>query len=504
LGVTTGRCEPVKDILSRIEILDQADIERLHQATLEVLATVGCRLPHKRVLDMMREAGGGVEYDTATVRIPPGLVEQAIRQTAGANSAAGGGTGIFHPVPFRGKRFAVKPGNQATIIDYHARARRQGTTQDVIKGIVLCNELPHVASCMPLVTPADVPGHMGDLYGYYLCTLYSKKPYSVYILSPEAARLIVNIRELVRDEPARATDPPYLRYLLEPNGSLSYDEFSLEMALIFAEAGHHIILGPMAMAGLDAPVTLAGTLVIQNADNLIGVVLCHLLGVPGSWSGTSHTMDMRHSLCSFGSPNQVLLGLASIQLGHHYGFDVTVNSGLTDACLPDFQGGFEKGTSAIVALLAGADAVGAQGIVGADQGTSFEQLVIDDEWAGVVDHIFRLGFEVNGDTLAVEVIKKVGIGGNYLAEEHTLRHMRETYWPATIFNQRSWDAWMAEGGKDAYARAHDKVGHILSKHYPPQPLISRPVIKKLDALIEDARNHLERFEALRYQRGEGS
>jgi len=90
-------------------------------------------------------------------------------------------------------------------------------------------------------------------------------------------------------------------------------------------------------------------------------------------------MDMRHSLCSFGSPNQVLLGLASIQLGHHYGFDVTVNSALTDACLPDFQGGFEKGTSAIVALLAGADGIGAQGIVGADQGTSFEQLVIDNE-----------------------------------------------------------------------------------------------------------------------------
>ena len=301
----------MKDILSRIEILDDGDIERLHQATLEVLVTVGCRLPHKRVLDMMREAGADVEYDTATVRIPPGLVEQAIRETAGANPAVGDGTGIFQPAPIRSKRFGIKPGNQATIIDYQAQARRQGTTQDVVKGIVLCNELPYATSCMPLVTPADVPSYIGDLYGYYLCTLYSKKPYSVYVLSPQTARLIIRIWELVRDEPARAVDQPYLHYLLEPNGSLSYDEFSLEMALIFAEAGRRILLGPMAMAGLDAPVTLAGTLVIQNADNLIGVVLCHLLGVPGSWSGTSHTMDMRHSLCSFGSPNQVLLGLSS-------------------------------------------------------------------------------------------------------------------------------------------------------------------------------------------------
>jgi len=451
---------------------------------------------------MMHQAGADVEYDTATVRIPPGLVEQAIRETGRANPAEEGETQVLSPAPIRAKRFGIKPGNQATIIDYQAQARRQGTTQDVVKGIVLCNELSYVTSCMPLVTPADVPSHVGDLYGYYLCTLYSKKPYSVYVLSPETARLIIRIWELVQDEPARTADQPYIRYLLEPNGSLSYDEFSLEMALIFAEAGHRILLGPMAMAGLDAPVTLAGTLVIQNADNLIGVVLCHLLGVPGSWSGTSHTMDMRHSLCSFGSPNQVLLGLASIQLGHYYGFDVTVNSALTDACLPDFQGGFEKGTSAIVALLAGADGIGAQGIVGADQGTSFEQLVIDNEWAGAIDHIFRLGFEVNEETLALNVIKDVGIGGNYLAKEHTVRHMRETYWPGAIFNQKSWDAWMEDGGKDVYAVAHQKVQQILAKHYPPEPLISPQVIVKLDALIEEAQNHPERFETGRYRAGE--
>ena len=493
-----GRAD-VRDIRSRIEVLDEKDIERLHQATLEVLATVGCRLPHKRVLDLMRQAGAEVDYAAATVRLPPDLVEKAIRETA-PRSSLRPNNGTFRPVPIRRGGFRIGPGNQANIIDYQATYRRQGTTQDVIKGIVLCNELPYIASCMPLVTPADVPAFMGDLCGYYLCTLYSKKPYSVYIITPETARQILRIWEIVRHEPARAADRPYVGYLLEPNGSLSYDDFSLEMALIFAEAGHRIYLGPMAMAGLDAPVTLAGTLVIQNADNLIGVVLCYLLGVPGSWSGSAHTVDLRHGLCSFGSPNQVLLGLATTQLGHYYGFDVGVNSALTDACVPDFQGGFEKGMSAIVALLSGAEGVGAQGIVGADQGTSFEQLVIDNEWASAIDHIFRLGLEVNEETLAVEVIKKVGIGGNYLAEEHTVRHMRQTYWPATIFNQASWEAWMRDGGQDVYAKAHEKVQEILAAHYPPQPLLRSEVIRELDALIEEARAHPERFEPERYGR----
>jgi trimethylamine:corrinoid methyltransferase-like protein len=92
----------------------------------------------------------------------------------------------------------------------------------------------------------------------------------------------------------------------------------------------------------------------------------------------------------------------------------------------------------------------------------------------------------------------VGVGGNYLAEAHTIRHMRETYWPATVFNQKSWDAWMAEGGKDVYARAHERVLAILAEHYPPEPLLPRPVIAELDALVAEARAHPERFETQRY------
>ena len=495
----------MNNIWACINVLDQQDLDRLHQATLEVLAKVGCRMPNRRVLEAMRTAGASVDQSTATVYMPPALVEKAIQDTATR--------GIRQVERQPGQMvavnqvFRVSPGSQANIVDYQARSRRHGTTEDVIKGIVLCNELPHIGSCMPLVSAGDIPAYMSDLYNFYLCSLYSRKRFGVFILSLESARQAMHLWEMVHTEKAQADitpASPYISYLLEPNGSLSFDEFSLEMALAFADAGHRIHQGPMAMAGLDAPVTLAGTLVIQNADNLAGIVLCHLLGLPGDWSGTAHTMDLRSALCSFGSPNQVLLGLAAIQLGNYYGFDVNVNSALTDACTPDFQGGFEKGMSAIVALLAGAKGVGAQGIVGADQGISFEQLVIDDEWAGAIDHIFQLGFEVNDETLAVDVIKKVGINGSYLMEEHTIRHMRETYWRASIFNHQSWDGWMEDGGKDVNLRAHEKVEAILAQHYPPQPLVSTQTLAAMDALITDARAHPERFEMEQYRYNGGS
>jgi trimethylamine--corrinoid protein Co-methyltransferase len=264
----------------------------------------------------------------------------------------------------------------------------------------------------------------------------------------------VRIWEIVKQEPARRI-PRQVGYLLEPNSAL-LRSLQLEMTLIFADAGQKVWVAPMAMAGLDAPVTLAGTLVMQNAYNLAGIALAWALGIKGYWAGTAHTLDMRSSLCSFGSPNQALIAISAIQLGSFYGFEVEVNSALTDACVPDFQGGFEKGMTGAVAMLAGAGCIGAQGIVGADQGASLEQIVIDDEWASALDHVFSLGVEVSKDTLGVEAIQRVGVGGSFITDEHTLRHMRKTYWRASIFNQMSWDSWKAAGGKDVYEHAHEK------------------------------------------------
>ncbi len=479
----------MKQVHSKVEVLSESEIEQIHRATLDVLSTVGCHLPHRRVLDRLAKAGAEVDYGTAQAKLPPELVEEAISATGGERITP---EEKYRAGVLRGRRLGVGPSNQANIVDYQATSRRQGTTEDVIKGIVLCNELPYVSRAMPLVTPADVPQVMGDLYGYYLCALYSKKPYGVYIMTPEAARQIMRVAEIKAEG-----EQPHINYLLEPNGALSYDDFSLEMALTFVEAGHSFHVGPMAMAGLDAPVTLAGTLVMQNAYNLIANVVAYLWGTSAGWSGSAHTMDLRSSLCSFGSPNQVLIGLGAVQLGNWYGFHTGANCGLTDACVPDFQGGFEKGMSAVVMLLAGAG-FGGQAIVGADQGTSYEQLVIDNEWASALDHIFSHGMEVSEETLGVDVIKRVGILGNFLADEHTVRHMRDTYWHSSIFNHESWDAWMAKGGKDVYARAHEKVEEILAKHYPPAPVVSDEIKAQLDALIADAMAHPEWFQAERY------
>ena len=479
----------MKQLSAQIEILDRADLDQIHQATLDVLASTGCRMPHSRVLGLMRDAGAHVDPSAKIVRFPEAVIQKAIEWHATRQKDTS-----TIPLPVRNGQFMIYPASQANMVDYQATARRPGTTEDILKGIVLCNELPFIASVSPVVTPADTPATLSDLHSHYLCMLYSRKPFSTFVLSPESARQIIRMWEITQDEPACRKDKTQFTYLLNPNGALSYEVFSLEIALIFAKANFGITLVPMAMAGLDAPITLAGTLVMQNAYNLAALVLCWLLGVKANWGGGAHTADMRHLLCSFGSPNQAILAVAATQLGHYYGIEVGVNSALTDACMPDFQSGFEKGMTATVALMAGAEGLGVQGIVGADQGFSLEQLVIDNEWASAMNHFFTLGCEVSAETLAVDLIKKVGIGGTYISEEHTVRHMRETYWKATIFNQKSWHAWNQDGAKEAYQCAHERVQEILAAHYPPHSVLSQPAINELDNLMAAAREHPEAFE----------
>ena len=129
------------------------------------------------------------------------------------------------------------------------------------------------------------------------------------------------------------------------------------------------------------------------------------------------------------------MAVAATQIAKHYGLPVYINVGMGDSKCIDAQSGLERGMTLLMGALAGADTFGHMGICGADQGASLEQLVIDNEMAAYVKRILR-GFEVNEDTLAVEVIKRVGIGQNFLADHHTVDHFRQEIWFPTGFDRR--------------------------------------------------------------------
>ncbi|MGI6685835.1 MAG: trimethylamine methyltransferase family protein [Bacillota bacterium] len=460
------------NILRNFQVLTEDEIEAIHRQSLKILAEIGCKVPHPEFLKLFQEAGANVKDEH--VYIPGKLCAEALEYARNRVTT-------FNPRKEKGKLRACMS-SEAFFIDYKTKEKRAGTTKDILKGLVIGNSLPNVDIVMPIVHPEDVANEIADIVSHQLCFLYSEKPFHAWTLSPETADYILRMA-VVAEKPVT-----YIGEIISP---LQISWETLEIALKYAALDFPVGFGSIVNAGSSGPVTLAGTLALQNAEYLLGLILVYLLKVsrPVTFAAGAHTMDLRTMACSFGSPNQALLAMAQTQLSKYYGLPATWNVGLSDANYPDFQSGFEKGMSAALAMAAGIDDIGLQGIVGADQGGSLEQLVIDNEWIDALNHVFR-GMKIDEETLAFDVTHNVGIGGMFISESHTVEHMREVYWNSGLFNRDSWDSWIKKSGGDLLDAAAAKVEKILLEKYPPKMLVSQEVAGRLESIVNDASQKL--------------
>jgi trimethylamine--corrinoid protein Co-methyltransferase len=283
---------------------------------------------------------------------------------------------------------------------------------------------------------------------------------------------------------------PMVEAFLEPISPLQLPVDGLDIVREFARAGQPVSIGPMAMTAGTAPGTLAGTLAQENAEILAGVVIAQLLapGTPITYGGIPHIMDPRTGICSFGSPEQGVMAAAMVQIAHSYGFPVYVNVGLTDAKLLDAQAGAEKAATLLLGVLAGADTFGHCGICGTDHAGSLLWLACDDEVMSYVKRIAR-GFAVDEDRLAADVVRAVGPAGNFLAEEHTVRHFREELWlPGPMWTRQPYDLWRGDGGVSFAERLRHHVTGILTTHHT-EPL-DEALAREIDHIVEHAAREL--------------
>jgi trimethylamine--corrinoid protein Co-methyltransferase len=289
-----------------------------------------------------------------------------------------------------------------------------------------------------------------------------------------------------------------ISYFSESISPLSFAPHTLEIMIKFAKYGLPIFLGPMVTAGGSGPATLAGTISLQNSEVLMGMVIIYLLNPeqPIVHAGLLHLLDMRTGICSYGSPEQTLLTVGITQLAKKYGIPSCCNVHISDSNCCDFQRGYEAAASASFAIAAGAEMLnvygyGPGGVVGSGVGLSLEQMIIDNEGFSYLSRI-RKGFEVNKNTLAFDVINKVGIGGTFLSEEHTLDNFRNEHWEWDLFLRQNYPKWSNEGAKDILHRAREKLNKILEKEFPPKPVVENNKVESLKDLEKEAISKLSK------------
>ena len=464
----------MKRIRTKIEVLAESEIEAIHKSTLRILENVGLKVPNDECLSLCEKAGAKIDRNSCVVKIPASVMEQLLEKIKAA--------GLDKDIDDRPQNITGGISTQVFFVDYQTQVKRYGLKDDVMKGIALVQHLDNIPSCNTVTIPSDVPYNMTDVVSHQMLHSYSKKPGETYILSPTSAKYIIQMAKVM----GRSSG-----YLLETVSPLQFTKQSLEMALIFAKEEQSIYMAPMVMGGTTGPITVAGTVTLMNVEILASIFVIHALtGVLTSFYGHgSHTSDMKTMICSFGSPNQALIGMASAQLGKFYGLGAGSNSALTDALMPDFQGGFEKAINGIFSCLAGTVSIGCQGIVGADQGISLEQLVIDNEWLDAYNYVIN-GFEANEETIAADLIETIGIGGTFIAEDHTAMHMRESYWFSKLFNRDNWDSWKSKNSPSLLDKAHEFVESATKNYKSAEPVIDKYKFDEIDYIVKCADEEL--------------
>jgi trimethylamine---corrinoid protein Co-methyltransferase len=278
-------------------------------------------------------------------------------------------------------------------------------------------------------------------------------------------------REALRRRPVlsimQCTSPP-----------LGQDGGSLEAALVAAEAGLPVGFMTMAACLTTGPATMAGNLVTGNAEVISATALIQLAypGAPVFYAAAQTASDPRSGAYTGGGPEDFLFGGATNALADYYNIPLSMGSFATGAKEPNWQAGVDNSLSTFMACASMADMLLGVGLLHGSRIWSYEQMLLDCEIFSIV-HKMMGGIPIDEETLALDTIRAVGPGGNFLAQKHTLRHMRDLFLPQ-FMDRRPYNEWEEKGdGSREWARA--KAQHILANH-TPEPLNERLAAELLE------------------------
>jgi len=465
-------------------VFTQDALDAIHSASLEVLEKTGIKIVHgEGILKMLKDNGCTVDFEKGLVLFPSYVVEEALKKT------------LKHEPRPDGRHIYFTTDTETTsTVDLKTGEWRPSTLDDLEKLTRVTDALDSYAAGGHLTTALDKPYYVRCLYDYAAALNNTEKPCDWSVYPPELASRLTDYQLEIAT--AAAGSEKKLRERSLGGGGfctespLKFEGRYVEIALKLAKLGFPCSVESMPLGGATAPVTLAGSLVMTNAEILSGVCTVQF-AAPGTSTSVGYIMgnlDMKTGLWGQG-PEEGLLCAGAVEVARYYGFWVTVNGFNSASKMSGAQTSYEKAMSTLLPVLAGADGVYGAGSLGGGMAASFEELVMDDEICKAVLKAVQ-GIEVNDETLAVDVINKVGPGGHYLAEKHTLNHFKDVLFFPELTDRQSYDTWKKAGGKSMIKRAREKAEEILREHWPTP--LDKDVQKEISEIISRAEKELSK------------
>jgi trimethylamine--corrinoid protein Co-methyltransferase len=471
----------------RMQTFTTDQMTRVHDASMALLSEVGVAFNEPEALEIF--AANGFRTDGKTVFMTEAQVRKAL-ETAPARftvtarnpeKSVAVGEDDFVFVPGYGAPFIALPdGSQreATMTDYDNFCKLVQTSKSIdMNGFMM-------------IEPGDVSPETAHLDMMFSSIILCDKPFMGSPVSRQGARDCIEMASIIwgGEDKLAATGPVCVSLI----NSLSPLQFSDEMAgslIDLARANQACVIASLIMAGSSGPVTLSGVLALQNAEILAGITLAQLVnpGAPVIYGSTSSAMDMRTGGLSIGCPELSMVVSATAQMARFYNLPSRSGGGLTDAHFPDGQAAAESALALSTAARSGINFIlHSAGILGAYIAMSFEKFLMDEEMCSIIRKLIK-PLDFSEAAIDVEMIKTVGIGGQYLTQPKTFKLCRTEFYMTDFYNRQNHAGWKAGGSKRIDQVATEKLSQRLAGY--EKPPIDMDVETALSAYVAKRKNN---------------
>ena len=450
--------------MSFAELLTQEQVDQVHEASLQILEEVGLMVRHEPARDLFRLHGCDVNSETNRVKFPRAVVEKYRRVYPAKFTFRGRDPKYDKTIP-DDSPVVVTGSSAPDILDPVTGAERRAVIADIVHIAHLIQELPAYDMFSVSVLADDAPDNQFTLARLYPALKYCSKPVRITSKDLPDARDILQLGYLIAGSEAAYREHPFITHHYCPVVSpLTMDHLSTEAVMFFAEQGLPVYPTIVPNAGLTSPMSLAGTLAQGNAEFLAAATLMQMVkeGTPLIYATLPTVADMRTGAYASGGIECGMLHMAHAQMAHFYNVPCGGYIGLTNSKVNDAQSGYETGLSTMAGLLAGMDMMNMGGLVEALKTFDFAKAVIDDEIAQMLKRMKR-GLEFSQENLAVDIIKKIGPGGSFIVEPHTIKRMKTAGLLTKLSDRDTRSQWTKKGAHDIHDRAMLRVREILAK-----------------------------------------
>ena len=460
----------------QMKVLSEEQIDRFHYAALEILERMGVRMTQPKGLELL--ASAGCKIVGTQVYFPSWVVEKALRQAPHRITL---GTRDNHrSIELEDRRTYFGP--TLDCINYLApdTGARTPCVSDHIKTMArLCDKLDNYSWNMTLGLADDFPATMADKVASRMAMEYCRKPTVCCCADVESLREIYEMAVTCQGGVNEFERHPYLVHLADPVSPLLYYDPVVEKIIFCAEKKIPLINFPGIQAAGTAPATLAGTIVQASAESLSGLVL-HQAANPGApfiYGAFSTIMDMRTTVFSYGAIEMALMVGALAQMSQRYRLPFYGTAGCTDSQVVDIQSAVEGSLQDLISATVG------EGLVHdthcwLDHGSTVapSYFVLGQDILGMVKK-FMDGVTITDDNLALDVIEKVGSGGNFLRTKHTMNHFKEMFYP-NLFERVQYENWINRGAPSIEARLREKTIALINS--PDASPLAPEIVKEFD------------------------